>query len=202
MTWKLRLSLKNLLSYLGLPINSKKLESPAESITCLGIQVNACTGTLTIPLQKLNDIKQICKKWTYKHCATKNQFQKLTGKLLHIHRCVQPTQLFLNRILSVLRQAPDRGYILLPRGFFKDIAWFNKFLDQFNGVVAMHRKDVVQHEIFIDASLKMVGGYFQGKVYAVEIPEPIQNIASIIHLEAVNILVDLNCGLNCGKMQK
>ena len=30
------LSLKNLLSYLGLPINSKKLESPAESITCLG----------------------------------------------------------------------------------------------------------------------------------------------------------------------
>ena len=70
------LSLKNLLSYLGLPINFKKLESPAESITCLGIQVNARKGTLTIPVQKLNDIKQICKKWTYKHCATKNQLQK------------------------------------------------------------------------------------------------------------------------------
>ena len=180
------LSLKKLLSYLGLPINFKKLESPAESITCLGIQVNA---TLTIPLQKLNDIKQICKKWTYKHCATRNQLQKLTGKLLHIHRCVQPTRLFLNRILSVLRQAPDRGYILLPRGFFKDIAWFNKFLDQFNGVVAMHRTNVIQHEISVDASLKMVGGYFQGKVYAIEIPEPIQNIASIVHLAAVNILV-------------
>ena len=59
------LSLKNLLSYLGLPINSKKLDSPAESITCLGIQVNAWIGTLTIPLQKLNDIKQLCKKWTH-----------------------------------------------------------------------------------------------------------------------------------------
>ena len=44
------LSLKKLLSYLGLPINSKKLESPTESITCLGIQVNARTGTLTIPV--------------------------------------------------------------------------------------------------------------------------------------------------------
>ena len=173
------LSLKNLLSYLGLPINSKKLDSPAESITCLGIQVNAWIGTLTIPLQKLNDIKQLCKKWTHKHCAI----------VLHIHKCIQPTRLFLNRILSVLRQAPDRGYILLPRGFFKDIAWFNKFLDQFNGVVAMHGKDVSHHEIFVDASLKMVGGYFKGKVYAIEIPEPIQNIASIVHLEAVNKLV-------------
>ena len=35
----------------------------------------------------------------------------------------------------------------------------------------------------------MVGGYFEGKVYATEIPEPIQIIASIVHLEAVNILV-------------
>ena len=46
--------------------------------------------------QKLNDIKQICRKWTYKYSATKNQLQKLTGKLLHIHRCVQPARLFLN----------------------------------------------------------------------------------------------------------
>ena len=53
----------------------------------------------------------------------------------------------------------------------------------------MHGKDVSQNEIFVDASLKMVGGYFNGKVYAIEIPEPIQNIASIVHLEAVNILV-------------
>ena len=61
---------------------------------------------------------------------------------------------------------------MLPRGFLKDIAWFNRFLDQFNGVVAIHGKDVSQNEIFVDASLKMVGGYFQGKVYAIEIPEP------------------------------
>ena len=187
------LSLKNLLSYLGLPINSKKLESLAESITCLGIQVNARTGTLTISLQKLNDIKQLCKKWTDKHCTTKNQLQKLTGKLLHIHRCVQPTRLFLNRILSVLRQAPDRGYILLPRIFFKDIAWFNKFLDQFNGVVAMHRKDVSQNEIFVDVSLKMVCGYFKGKVYAIEIPEPIQNIASIVHSQQAQVQFLTSC---------
>ena len=53
-------------------MNLKKFESPDESIACLGIQVNTQIGTLTIPLQKLKDIKQICKKWTHKHCATKN----------------------------------------------------------------------------------------------------------------------------------
>ena len=41
----------------------------------------------------------------------------------------------------------------------------------------------------MDASLRMVGGYFQSTVYAVEVPLAILNIASIVHLEAANILV-------------
>ena len=48
----------------------------------------------------------------------------------------------------------------------------------------------------------MVGGYFQGKVYAVEIPEPIQNIASIVHLGAVNILVAFKLWVNLWKKCK
>ena len=36
-------------------------------------------------------------------------------------------KLFVNRILSTLRKAPDKGYVTLDQGFAKDIAWFNQF---------------------------------------------------------------------------
>ena len=46
------LSLKNILEELGLPINKAKSEPPSESITCLGIQINARTCILAIPSVK------------------------------------------------------------------------------------------------------------------------------------------------------
>ena len=47
------LSLKNILEELGLPINKAKSELPSECIICSGIQVNARTGILTIPSEKM-----------------------------------------------------------------------------------------------------------------------------------------------------
>ena len=46
------------------------------------------------------------------------------------------------------------------------------------------------------------GGHFQDKVYAVEVAPAILNIASVLHLEAVNILVALKYGVNIGQIKK
>ena len=183
------LSLKNLLESLGLPLNVKKIEDPAEEVTCLGININAHMGLLSIPKDKLLEIKLLCGYWAKRTTATRNQLQKLTGKLLCIHRCVQPARMFVNRILGVLRSAPMKGKVTLPLGFFKDIEWFNKFLEKFNGVVKIHNKESKCHEVYVDASLTRVGGIFDNNVYSTTIPEPILNIASIVHLEAANILI-------------
>ena len=116
------LPLKNILEELGLPINKAKSEPPSESITCLGIHVNARTDILAIPSEKkMLKIKQLCRKWTCKTHATRNKLQKLTGKLLYIHRCVKPARLLLNRILATLRKTPLSGHIQLPTDFYKDI---------------------------------------------------------------------------------
>ena len=45
--------LMNLLQKVGLPINDKKIEEPGERITCLGIEINARTGILKIPPNKM-----------------------------------------------------------------------------------------------------------------------------------------------------
>ena len=50
------LTLKKLLVNLGLPINYKKVTSPSNQITCLGININAATGVLSIPDEKLQKI--------------------------------------------------------------------------------------------------------------------------------------------------
>ena len=97
------MSVKNILADLGLPINSKKLEPPSHSVTCLGILINAKDSIISIPDDKLENIKSLCSYWSTQVQATRNQLQKLTGKLLYIYRCVKPSHIFLNRILQVLR---------------------------------------------------------------------------------------------------
>ena len=183
------MSVKNILADLGLPINSKKLEPPNHMVTCLGIQINAKDGVISIPNDKLENIKNLCRYWSNQVQATRNQLQKLTGKLLYIHRCVKPSHIFLNRILQVLRNTPMKGYTPLPLSFFKDLSWFNAFLDIFNGSVEIHTKNSPKFQVFVDASLQQVGAYADQEVYVCDVLQSIKNITSIVHLEAANIVL-------------
>ena len=182
-------SVKNILADLGLPINYKKLEPPSQSVTCLGILINAKDGIISIPDDKLQNIKSLCSYWSTQVQATRNQLQKLTGKLLYIHRCVKPSRIFLNRILQVLRNTPVKGSRPLPLSFYKDLAWFNAFLDIFNGSVEIHTKDSPKFQVFVDASLHQVGAYADNEVYVCDVLQSIKNVTSIVHLEAANIVL-------------
>ena len=73
-------ALLNILQYVGLPINMKKVEQPSNQITCLGIQIDASTGILTILDVEMQEVVTLCKKWASQTHATKNQLQKLAGK--------------------------------------------------------------------------------------------------------------------------
>ena len=127
-------SLMNILQQVGLPVNPTKVEPPSSVITCLGIQINAREGVISIPPQKLKEIQEICKSWHTKKFANKKQLQRFVGKLLYMHKCIKPARLFVNRILAVLCNAPCTGSFKLPDMFFKDINWFNLFLEDFNGI--------------------------------------------------------------------
>ena len=85
-------SLLNILDQVGLPVNNNKVEPPSSIITCLGIQINAKTGTLSVPDKKLNEIKNLTSQWLIKKIATRKQLQSYIGKLIAIHRCVKPSR--------------------------------------------------------------------------------------------------------------
>ena len=66
--------LLNLLQDLGLAISLEKLIAPTTSATCLGILVDTKTRTISIPSEKLAEIKQLCKNWVHKKSAIKISF--------------------------------------------------------------------------------------------------------------------------------
>ena len=125
------LSLINLFRHVGLPVNEKKLEPPGTKITCLGILIDIKAGTIAIPEQQMLELKRLCKNWLGRKLVSKRQIQSLIGKLIYLHRCVRPTRLFINRMLPVLRNSPKTGQFKLPPAFYKDLKWFDRFLDHF-----------------------------------------------------------------------
>ena len=157
----------------------------------MGININAATGVLSIPDEKLDKIKRLCVSWASKHRATRNQIQKLLGHLLYLHKCISPARLFTNHILAVLRRCPKVGYIPLNEAFKKDIAWFNQFLVTFNSSVKIHDDNVANNVIYVDASLLTMGDIFGRKVYTLQIPHILKTLYTIVQFEAVNNLVML-----------
>ena len=179
--------LLNLLQELGLNISFIKLVSPATSVVCLGILVDSVNRTISIPDQKLQDIKNTCHKWASKTYGSKTDLQSLLGLLLYITKCVKPARFFLNRMLQVLRDNYEVKKILLNKEFFSDLTWFNVFLSQYNEVTYYHHTHC-HSQMHLDASLIGLGAVFQNMVYSLPLPRGYMGY-SIVHLEILNIVV-------------
>ena len=182
-----RIRIKDLLADLGLDISHKKLVPPSTSVTCLGILIDTINRTISVPPKKLQDISTMCKIWTTKTYCSKNQLQSLLGSLLYITKCVKPARIFLNRILQLLRENFNNTKIILNSEFFRDLAWFNEFLGQYNGVTYYDQK-FSRIPVHLDACLTGLGGHFGSMVYSLPIPLGFKNY-TIVHLEILNIVV-------------
>ena len=112
------LTLTHLLRHLGLRSKDKKVEPLSHKIICLGIEIDAKMGILSISRDKLQKIIKMCHDWLHKDRATRHQLQRLVGHLIYIHKCIPLARLFVNRILSTLRSMPKYGYVKLDRKFF------------------------------------------------------------------------------------
>ena len=108
---------------------------------------------------------------------------------MFIHKCIQSSRYFTNRLLEALRQA-NTDFIEVNGAMKRDINWFLEFEPKFNGM-AKYVKDrpKASHTIAIDASLVRVGDVWDNKVYTGKLPSDWQNCShyNIVHFEMVNI---------------
>ena len=126
--------LRDVMHQLGLRVGDKKLVPPTTQAICRGVLIDTVQSTISIPPEKLENVRCMIDAWASKTHFTKNELQSLLGHLLYVQKCVKPARCFVNRMLEVLRNTSNPAKIPLTDGFQRDVCWFKQFLAHYNGV--------------------------------------------------------------------
>ena len=126
-------------SHLGVPIAWEKLEGPMTMLTFLGIEIDTSAMQLRLPHTKLTELRSLLKEWRLKRACRKRELESLTGKLQHASSVVKPGRTFLRRLFELLAGTrKDHHHIPLRGAARSDIAWWDIFIEAWNGVSIIH----------------------------------------------------------------
>ena len=134
-------SFKELVDSLTLRLSSTPghISAPATVCVVLGVTYDTTNNVISLPEDKLVDIKQMLEVWHQKTTATPRELASLAGRLLWCARVVIPGRVFLGRVLALKRQADARPHpqnkrsITLDTDFKLDIEWWREMLVAWNG---------------------------------------------------------------------
>ena len=184
--------LRTLLHELGVQESVEKSTEPTTIFTWIGIVFDTTKMQIRMPEDKIKDTIAILSVWAEKQTATRLQLQQLLGKLFHIAKCVKPARLFVGRMLDTLRNSTHHTHsVRLSDEFQKDIAWFRRFMPDYNGIHLI--KCAMPHiQVHVDSCLTGCGGFWHTHYYHGEFPKCIINAQyPICYLEMLNVLVAL-----------
>ena len=183
--------IRSLLAELGITEAREKACPPSTKMDFIGITFDSIALTMSIPIEKIEDILSELRFWSTKPTATKSQLSSILGKLHFISKCVRPARLFVSRMLETLRAAPDTGYIRISDEFKKDVHWFLNFMPTYNGINMMvHSPLPSDMHVELDACMTGVGGRCGDEVYHCTIPPFIvDENHHITHLEMLNLVI-------------
>ena len=132
-----------LLVELGLAESVDKARTPSTCMTYLGVEFNSVTMTMSIPPEKLAEVKDEIHRWCRKTTAVKKCLQSLLGKLFWVSRVVRHSRTFMGRLLAQLREMSDKPAnrkVKLSEDCRKDLVWWNLFLKEYNGITMIETK--------------------------------------------------------------
>ena len=92
-------------------------------------------------------------------------------------------------MLQLLRDNFDNNHIVLTKDFFRDLVWFQTFLNSDNAISIYDIKPLNTH-IYLDACLQDLGGCCKNFVYSIPISKGF-NDYNIVQLEMLNVMVAL-----------
>ena len=140
---------------LGIPIEPKRNEGPATTLSVLGIEFDTEDMLLRLPNTKLTLLKQQVQTWRGRKCCTKRELLSLIGSLQHAASMVKPRRAFVRRMidLSTTRKHPE-AKIRLSWEFQSDLEWWHHMAASWNGtsMLAPVKKDHPDVTVTSDAS--------------------------------------------------
>ena len=139
-------ALGKLLADLGLQESKKKAVSPTQEITYLGVMFNTVTMEMSVPPEKLSEVKEEIRRWQRKTTIGKKELQSLLGKLFWVSKVVRYSRAFMSRLLGLLRsmsEVKEGKKKVFCTEAKKDIKWWGKYLEDFNGVTMIFNEDPI-----------------------------------------------------------
>ena len=127
-------TLCTLLQSLGFNINWDKVIPPCQSLPFLGVHLNTITRRMSLPFDKLQELRALIKRWIKKKSFTKRELQQIIGKLNWAAKVVKGGRVFLRRLIdqmTMLRR--PHHHTRLSSAARADLEWWNYGLTIFHG---------------------------------------------------------------------
>lgn len=145
---------------LGFAISWEKCISPTTRLTFLGVTIDTVAGSLSIPEEKINEVKQKIAYWnTRTNKASKRDFQSLIGSLSWIARIVHAARPCLRRFIdkmSTLKRSSHRARITAD--LRRDLNMLHWLCSSFNGTSFFLKRNAPEPAYIVsDASVPGAG---------------------------------------------
>ena len=177
-------------SQLGVSVATHKTEGTVSRLTFLGIQIDTQETTLSLPEEKHTQILDLVLSWRSKQTASKRELQSLLGHLSHAAMVVLPGQMFLRRMIDLMKtEKHPSQHIRLTAGFRSDLHWWASFLRWWNGRSIMPPGDPAP-VVTSDASGSWGCGALTGQWFQVQWPKPWAGI-NIAAKEMVPVVISV-----------
>ena len=197
------LKLNWLLSDLGLKESIKKSEAPSTKMTYLGVQFDSIEMTMSVPPDKVTELKAEIGLWVRKTTITKRDLQSLLGKLFCVAKVIRHARPFLGRLLGQLRSMAnlkEGRKVKLTDESRKDILWWNHYLEKFNGINMIVNEDPIPlsleqllddpHGVCAGDATPTGGGAWHGYEYwCGNLPHHLQDPQIPIHIKEFWVLI-------------
>lgn len=147
---------------LGLSVNEKKTAKPSQVMTFLGVEIDCVRRTLSLPSDKLLELRTLLTLWKCKRRCTKKDLQRLIGKLNWCARVVRGGRTFIRNLINLMcKLKQSHHYIRMNLAAKSDVDWWCQGLNFFHGTTPFNVDIPVPNSQFAtDACLSGGAGHY------------------------------------------
>ena len=179
-----------LLETLRVEVAPEKVIPPTTRIEFLGVTFDSQTMTIEVTQYRIQDMIAELNSWNLKNHACRKELESLIGKLQFASKCIKPGRTFIAKLLQWLRTMKRGQKYPIPKEARKDLAWWGRCLEQYNGISIfwLSRIPGIDNIIASDACPKGFGAICGDQYFHGSFP-PEMRSRNIAHLEMLAVLV-------------
>ena len=171
--WAAYNALTQLLRDLRVETSKEKLVPPTMRLQFLGITFDSTKMTMEISKEKMLEIQQELETWLLRTTARRKEAESLIGKLQFLAKCVRAGRIFISRLIQWIRTMDRNKRYAIPIEARKDMAWWAKFSQEFNGISLLWliKEPTTDSVVQTDACLQGYGGICGDEYFRARFPQ-------------------------------